>query len=580
MADESKHEVRSTNFNSEPSLRKGSDIQRTFGEHIGDSKYDRWHTGEAMLLSDFEQMTDDQLFANLTKDNIFPKPDYEKLQAEGIDPVVLYYRKALRDSLPSNPKTGHYSLDPHGAYEKYFRLVSAARDECKKIKTVSDMAKSGINWMLEHKFVTNEGRSVMIWNPYASKRFVTLAMKSDNILFFCNERIKKGFLMTREEKILSHYTFPALNKTTMSIEHSSWGKESKMYLRYEPTHGMVRFLYPDKGIDMEKLQADLENETGYLVIQGHNLKAYGFKTLEMAEKWAIEQEDEPAKTVKRKKRYVPKELSHIDQTDHSMPILCMDKTGEDLMQTFGFRGGEFGEYESQKERQTNLNMCSVAFHNLACALGINDTDVSLGQNLAIAFGARGQGGAMAHFEPVKNVINLTKLKGAGSLSHEWIHALDHAIGVAIAEKTGRPSTAAMATDNRSLYLERYSDFPALGKLVEALEYKKNPDQDYFIHTDFYNNAVKMDATYQKEHGNYWSDPAELLARAGACYIKDKCEEMGIHDDYLSGHAEGDLTAPHGEERRLFNTYFDAMIEEVKERGILHDVDRDLEESKS
>ena len=297
----------------------------------------------------------------------------------------------------------------------------------------------------------------------------------------------------------------------------------------------------------------------------------------MAEKWAIAQEnDEPAKTTTRKKRYMPKELSHIDQTDHSIPILCMDKTGEDLMQTFGFRGGEFGEYESQKERQTNLNMCYIAFHDLACALGIDDTDVSLGHDLAIAFGARGQGGVMAHFEPVKNVINLTKLKGAGSLSHEWIHALDHAIGVAIAKKLGRPSTAAMATDNHDLYLEKYSDFPALGKLMKALKYKQNS----FEHTDFYNNAVEMDKVYQKEHGDYWSDPVELLARAGACYIKDKCEEMSIHDDYLSGHAEGDLTAPHGEERKLFNTYFDAMLEEVKERGFLHDADKGLEESKS
>lgn len=563
------------------------DIKRTFGEHIGDSKYDRWHTGDAMLMSDFEQMTDDQLFANLTKDNIFPKPDYEKLQAEGIDPVVLYYRKALRDSLPSNPKSEHYYYsNPHGAYEDYFRLVSAARDECEKIKTIPDMEKSGINWMLERGFVT-KGYNVMIQNPYASRRFVTLAMKSGDFLFFLNERIKKGFLMTREEKILSHYTFPAMDKNTMTIESSSWSKGSKTYLRYEFAHGITNYIYPDKGIDMDKLKSDLENETGYLVVQGHSLKAYGFQTLEMAEKWAIAQEsDEPAKTTARKKRYVPKELSHIDQTDHSIPILCMDKTGEDLMQTFGFRGGEFGEYESQKERQTNLNMCYIAFHDLATALGIDDTDVSLGHDLAIAFGARGRGAAMAHFEPVKNVINLTKLKGAGSLSHEWIHALDHAIGVAIAQKLGRPGTAAFATDNHNMYLQRYSDFPALGKLMKALKYKQNS----FEHTDFYNNAAEMDKVYQKEHGNYWSDPVELLARAGACYIKDKCEEMGICDDYLSGHAEGEMIAPHGEERKLFNTYFDAMLEEVKERGILHleegkkrgflhDADKDLEESR-
>jgi hypothetical protein len=51
----------------------------------------------------------------------------------------------------------------------------------------------------------------------------------------------------------------------------------------------------------------------------------------------------------------------------------------------------------------------------------------LNGDLAIAFGARGQGlsGAKAHYEPDYGVINLTKMKGAGSLAHEWFHSLDH-----------------------------------------------------------------------------------------------------------------------------------------------------------
>ena len=54
---------------------------------------------------------------------------------------------------------------------------------------------------------------------------------------------------------------------------------------------------------------------------------------------------------------------------------------------------------------------------------------SLGLNgeLSLAFGARGQGlsGARAHYERDYGVINLTKMSGAGSLGHEWFHALDH-----------------------------------------------------------------------------------------------------------------------------------------------------------
>lgn len=49
--------------------------------------------------------------------------------------------------------------------------------------------------------------------------------------------------------------------------------------------------------------------------------------------------------------------------------------------------------------------------------------------LAIAFGARGKGKALAHYEPARVVINLTKMKGAGSLAHEWGHAFDDFLGL-------------------------------------------------------------------------------------------------------------------------------------------------------
>lgn len=49
--------------------------------------------------------------------------------------------------------------------------------------------------------------------------------------------------------------------------------------------------------------------------------------------------------------------------------------------------------------------------------------------LAIAFGARGKGNALAHYEPSRAVINLTKMKGAGSLAHEFGHALDDMLGL-------------------------------------------------------------------------------------------------------------------------------------------------------
>lgn len=105
-----------------------------------------------------------------------------------------------------------------------------------------------------------------------------------------------------------------------------------------------------------------------------------------------------------------------------------DVTGDDFMRVFGFRGGEFGNWVNEKERQASMNYAFDALIDLAKTLDIATTDISLGGKLAIAFGSRGRGSAAAHYEPDREVINLTKIRGAGSLSHEWAHALDDIVG--------------------------------------------------------------------------------------------------------------------------------------------------------
>jgi|GEM_PF-1975295 len=98
-------------------------------------------------------------------------------------------------------------------------------------------------------------------------------------------------------------------------------------------------------------------------------------------------------------------------------------------ETFGFRGVEFGNWVGKtQERQEALNQAYDALMDLADVLGVPPRALSLAGRLGLAFGARGKGGkgsANAHYEPARVVINLTKTKGAGSLAHEWFHALDN-----------------------------------------------------------------------------------------------------------------------------------------------------------
>lgn len=103
-----------------------------------------------------------------------------------------------------------------------------------------------------------------------------------------------------------------------------------------------------------------------------------------------------------------------------------DVTEAMVMETFGLRAIEYGNWVKQADRQQLLNASYDGFMDLSKACGIPPVTVGFGGGLALALGARGRGGrTAAHYERDHLVINLTKTVGMGALAHEWVHALDH-----------------------------------------------------------------------------------------------------------------------------------------------------------
>lgn len=234
--------------------------------------------------------------------------------------------------------------------------------------------------------------------------------------------------------------------------------------------------------------------------------------------------------------------------------------------TFHFRGVEFGNWLSQKDRQDSMDYCFDALKDMAIALKINDSDLTFDGSLALAFGARGHAGAVAHYEPLLQVINLTKLHGAGSTAHEWMHALDHK-----SNRFYNPDASAiqLASEHRS------GNFPDEFKdLLHALKFTQ--DNKY---TEFYTGSRFFDYAYSKDSFGYWSSSCEMLARAYACYMKDKLGNLGYRCDYLVAHADGYVAVsssgktvyaiPLGEERKEINKRFDLFFERLKKDGFFH-----------
>ncbi|WP_291928551.1 LPD38 domain-containing protein [Limnohabitans sp.] len=125
------------------------------------------------------------------------------------------------------------------------------------------------------------------------------------------------------------------------------------------------------------------------------------------------------------------DLPRPDNTDRTGAARrTEDVDGKDFMETFGFRGVEFGNWNNQAERQEVMNAAYDGLMDLAEVMQIPAKAIGLNGDLALAFGARGQGlsSAVAHYERTRAVINLTKMNGAGALAHEWLHAMDHYFG--------------------------------------------------------------------------------------------------------------------------------------------------------
>lgn len=242
-----------------------------------------------------------------------------------------------------------------------------------------------------------------------------------------------------------------------------------------------------------------------------------------------------------------------------------DVTPDEFIGQFGFRGAQFGEWVAQgagaKDRQGMLNQAYDALMDLASIIGVPPKAMSLNGSLGLAFGSRGSGWASAHYEPGQLVINLTKTRGAGSLAHEWFHALDNYFQRERGAKPGRENS--YVTYNP----ENYYVSPRTGKRIPERKFNKTieedraagfgegrgriPDSSRWILQEgvrpevgiAFSDLVKAlnDSPMAKRAGlidkgngdGYWSRIIERAARSFENYVIHKMATKGYQNDYLA-----------------------------------------------
>lgn len=574
------------------------------GEKIGGARKDQW-AERGLRASDLEGMSQGEAYQYVTKDAVWPKPDYAKMVADGTDPEVAAIIKIIRDRLAARPRE-----DSARGRVDYIEMMRHIRDEFAGVRTRAQLSDARGNILYNRLGWDRNGSSLTSSKELRDRLF----------------SVVKG----RREAI--------------GVQYGDTQKAAKM----------IGDGFPDE-IAPWRRKFDVR-ETGsdnYAITPKGKWRPVesGFETQAEAEARAKDIYEETKSSTDSAALPTRPHLDAIERTGEDVRG-GRNVDSQNFINDFGFRGVEFGNWVASDERQKSINMAYDALHDMARVIGVPPKALSLDGTLGLAFGARGSGRAAAHYEPGKLVINLTKLSGAGSLAHEWGHALDHYFGMldrpasskgatrgasgwygriqphewnrhvenlrpemqesfynligALFRKDKDRATAVRDTElaleaaqgNKEKYAKQLSDHEDQPAQKQNAAWAKQM-RDYLAHQDrritILKGALsdlrdeakpytpsKTESSYYKSakalsgksgEKGYWARPTELFARAFESYVFDKIKADGNRSDYLVQGVEPERYErgykgnpyPAGPERTAINSAFDHLFETMDTR---------------
>lgn len=460
-----------------------------FGEKIGGAKKDLWKD-RGLYVDDLGAMNEREAEKFVKKDNVWKKPDYQAMLDDGVPLGVVYFIKKARDSLGASPQYRYSDKTPElrrARQEEYIETVRQLQAVIEDVRTLDDAMQAYDRFLIQNGYV----EQVQGW---ASGTHYRATKKSLD-----NPVITNKLVQALHIRSASHFDRDFTQKAQQ--EQFGVSKDQKM-----PKGYAIHF---NDGKNTYSRNNDWKPGT-YYVTKGYSILQTNLESREAALKWV--QDFARQRSKGGKVRFTPPQLAHVRRTGPDYRS-GQEITGQHYLDTFGFRGGEFGNWMNQNDRQASLNMGFEALKDLAAALQISDQDIAFGGTLAIAFGARGSGNAAAHYEPLRKVINLTKMHGAGSLAHEWWHGFDDYLGAKMGAK-------GMLSEQPRLY-------PLFQKLIDTMKYKPETPEQAAKRTEAQNSRTKKNAAS-------WLDSAVLgsLKRYGNESTLE--QYVALKDAFLSG----------------------------------------------
>ncbi|ELF2744032.1 hypothetical protein RBF42_003583 [Salmonella enterica] len=490
-----------------------------FGEVIhGAAKHRRAALAEALNT---DKTIEDYHTQPLSK--LFPEPDYEKMAAEGTDNRTLAMLALLRNMIPAKPRVPH-------RLNRWAKQVDDVRDTAGQLLDGSLPADKFIDRIRQERG-SYYSEMVKTWEmlhrlpPAQMKQAAGYRVKSHAYSMVNGKEYNppKVVHTLENEKGRSFLNSEDLNDLY---------KKAKAYFEQQSA-------LPKSADSKTKLDIYQNRRTGeVLIAYGRNKIPLqgGFKTVAGARDYVKNNRAELLEKLNALREQSREEQRNASNRDRSGPDRREGNvTPEKFSDAFGFRGVQFGNYVEGPRRQSDLNRAYDSLMDMADVLKVPAKALSLNGRLGLAFGARGKGGknaAAAHYEPGEVAINLTKGHGAGSLAHEWFHALDNYFGqYDIAQDgnvvsggeymTGRHRKVKQWDGNTYVTIEhpvRQEVYDAFNGVMKAIK-----------ESDMYHRSVSLDEIRSKP---YWATNIEMAARAFERYVQDRAKSAGVENDFL------------------------------------------------
>ena len=488
-----------------------------FGEKIGGARKDAW----AAYRDTVEGDTAEQIKA-LPLSKAWPAPDYDKLIESGVDRHAVAIARASRDAIPAKPRAS-YKVNGWADAVKHMRDIalglldgSVDVDKARRVMLSSSLRSA-------HAVMN---RAELYQAVGHQRSLADLELSSGSYSLYDGIKYdppKSIWTISRESKSGTFGNWPR----TIASGSSKAEVISDFKRHYEQLTSQDS---KPKAVSFDIYSND--NRRSWIVGKkvGRNYLALTepFEKVSDARQYRADNYDELVIKLGKAKE-IPRERRDINQ-----PRVGEDMRGgadvspELFGEAFGFRGVEFGNWVEQGRRQQDLNNAYDALMDMAAVLGISPKSLSLNGELGLAFGARGSGGvnpAAAHYEPGKVVINLTKMNGAGSLGHEWWHALDGYFS----RMRGQPGD--MMTEARDVALSAIgSQYIHRGSVRKEMVDAFGAVNRAIKQTSLKERSRKLD---DKRSKDYWTTDPELSARAFESYLIAKLQDQNASNDYLA-----------------------------------------------